>query len=263
MWVAQLRYPGAWIEGMSRDDAFRAQSLLSTAEDALADAALSLTFFEACRATPHGPKRWEQRRAREQELRARVSAKYESQLGDVPESERWIALLPMREAIESEAKMLVWQEGDLPESYEGRLPFLHPRGFLFALDTLANLLRVMAKEAWAPAPLRTIKDDWMIAFPELKHVRDTAHHVEDRVRGLDRDGKPLQLGPLVNEMINAPNGGVLLIDSLMNNRYGCTLADGTYGEVEISGISLAAAIAIVQRAIEAFQWRGPERFVPH
>lgn len=65
---------------MSRDDAFRAQSLLSTAEGALADAALSLTFFEACRVAPHGPKRWEQRRAREQELRARVSAKYESQL---------------------------------------------------------------------------------------------------------------------------------------------------------------------------------------
>lgn len=248
---------------MSRDDAFRAQSLLSTAEGALADAALSLTFFDACRAASHGRERWEQRRDREQELRDRVNAKYESQLGDVPESERWIALLPMREALESEAKMLGWQEGDLPEDYKGRLPFLHARGFLFALDTLANLLRVMATEAQAPAPLPTITDDWMITFPQLKHVRDTAHHVEDRVRGLGRDGKPLQLAPLVNEMINAPNGGVLLIDSLMNNRYGCTLADGTYGEVEVSGVSPSAATALVQRAIEAFQWRGPERLVPH
>lgn len=263
MWVAQLRYPGVWIEGMSRDDAFRAQSLLSTTEGALADAALSLTFFEACRGARHGPERWEQRRAREQELQARVSAKYESQLGDVPESERWMALLPMREAIETEAKLLGWQEGDLPESYEGRLPFLHARAFLFALDTLANLLRVMAREAWAPTSLTTIRDDWLIAFPQLKHVRDTAHHVEDRIRGLDRDGRPVKLAPLVNEMISAPNGGVLLIDSLMNNRYGCTLADGTYGEVEVSGLSLAAATALLQRAIEAFQWRGPERVVPH
>lgn len=114
---------------MSRDDAFRAQTLLFTAEGALADAALSQTFFEACRGSPHGRERWEQRRAREQELRARVSAKYESRLVDVPESERWAALLPMRDTIESEAKLLGWQEGDVPESYERRYPSFTHEGF--------------------------------------------------------------------------------------------------------------------------------------
>lgn len=158
--------------------------------------------------------------------------------------------------------MLGWKEGDLPESYEGRLPFLHARGFIFALDTLANLLRVMASETWAPPVLKAIRDDWITAFPQLKHVRDTAHHVEDRVRGLDRDGNPLQVAPLANEMINARTGGVLVIDSLMNNRYGCTLGDGTYGELEVSGTSLAAATALLQRALDAFSWRGPAQLVP-
>jgi hypothetical protein len=80
------------------------------------------------------------------------------------------------------------------------------------LDTLANILRVLAAEAWAPSALGQVRNDWLAAFPQLKHVRDTAHHIEDRARGIDRNGKPLKLAPINNEMVNAP-GGVLILDS--------------------------------------------------
>lgn len=261
MWIAQLRYPGSFVDGLSQVQAHTTGSLLQTAENSLTDAALSLTLFEASLAIDRGPKTWARRREREQELRCRTETRYAEELGHLPQQQRWVALNDMREKLDEEARRLGWSEGDVPESYEHRLPFLHARAFLFALDSVGNLLRVLAGEPCAPVQLAGIRNDWLAAFLELRHVRDTAHHMEDRARGLDKNGKPLALAPINNELLKAP-GGVLILDSLIDNRFGCTMSDGTYGEVEVSGTSLEAATTLVQRTIDVFTWKGPARTVP-
>jgi hypothetical protein len=66
----------------------------------------------------------------------------------------------------------------------------------------------------------------------------------------------------VNEAINAPQGGVLVIDQLMNDRYGGTLGDGSYGEVEVSLKSAAVVQQAVQAAVDAWTWKGSPRMTP-
>lgn len=66
----------------------------------------------------------------------------------------------------------------------------------------------------------------------------------------------------MNETINAPHGGVLVVDQLTNDRYGGTLADGSYGEVEVSLKSAVVAQQAVQAAFDAWTWKGPTRMAP-
>ena len=70
------------------------------------------------------------------------------------------------------------------------------------------------------------------------------------------------LKPLSNELIHAPDGGVLVVDSLNDNRLGGTLADGSFGEVEVSPQSVGTAQHFVQRVLDAFEWRGPTMHLP-
>lgn len=110
--------------------------------------------------------------------------------------------------------------------------------------------------------MKTARDGLYRALPTLTGVRDTSHHLEDRVRARDRRGKDLVLKPVTNTLINAPQGGVLLLGNLNGNRYGSTMEDGAYGEVEVSARSLASAQSAIQKSIDAFSWKPPKHHIP-
>jgi hypothetical protein len=96
------------------------------------------------------------------------------------------------------------------------------------------------------------------AFPGLKGVRDSAEHVEERVRG-EAFGKKIATQPISNSMVDAPDGGVMIIGSLNGDCYGGTIADGTYAEVEVTDRSTEVARAAVQAAYDALPWRAGHR----
>jgi hypothetical protein len=66
------------------------------------------------------------------------------------------------------------------------------------------------------------------SFPSLREVRNSVQHIEDRGRGLGRGEKPLDLKPVANRMVNAPEGA-LILQGLNGTKYGATMADGHYG----------------------------------
>jgi hypothetical protein len=116
-----------------------------------------------------------------------------------------------------------------------------------------------------PASVAQAQADFEDRFPTLVAVRDSAHHPEDRVRGV-RGGRgeetPIVAQPILSDVIHAPSGGVIVLDMLINNRYGGTLADGTFGEVEISVATVAGAQQVIQKVLDAFSWRGPRQHKP-
>ncbi|UQU63981.1 hypothetical protein COUCH_34225 [Couchioplanes caeruleus] len=144
--------------------------------------------------------------------------------------------------------------------YMQRLPMMHAKSFLFALDTVANCIRVLAEKSDATHKVQAVMQDWVATFPTVKGLRDTAHHMEDRARGLGRKD-PLVLQPVNSQGINAP-GGALILDHLNGNTYGGTVFDGSYAEVEVSRTSLAMLGGLVQQAIDAFEWEGWPQSVP-
>jgi hypothetical protein len=145
------------------------------------------------------------------------------------------------------------------------LPFLYAKSCLYALNTIAKALRTLAMMPGLPAGIAQARDDFEARFPTLVAVRDSAHHPEDRIRGVrGRAGRetPIATQPIMNEVVHAPGGGVIMLDTLNNNRYGGTLADGTYSEVEISAATVAGAQQVIQQVVDAFSWRGPRQHRP-
>jgi hypothetical protein len=265
MHVLVLRHHGTWLAGdMAPEDRREAESLFHLLESALTDVAISLALFE------HAQEASRAEAALERENRGRpdiaeqiVRARYEVALSAEKDPKTtWSMAMATSEQLRAEVQLARWEAGEVPRSYRDRFPFLYAKAFTYALDTIAKTLRTLRNLEGAPRAAGAACDAFDQAFPQLVHVRNSAHHPEDRVRGKGPKGQPIALQPLVNDVINAPGGGVLVVDQLINNRYGGTLADGSYGEVEVSLRSATLAQHAVQAALDAWPWRGWPRTEP-
>ncbi|MGH2852665.1 MAG: hypothetical protein ACRDLF_00515 [Solirubrobacteraceae bacterium] len=121
-----------------------------------------------------------------------------------------------------------------------------------ALDKLANL-----QSGTIQTSLRVARDKFYTDLPSIRDLRDSIEHAEDRRRGLDKKGKPLNLprhtgdvrsGYLISGTLVS---GRLYEEALREHTYGATSDDGNYVEVEISASTLAAACDAVRAAIAA------------
>ena len=90
----------------------------------------------------------------------------------------------------------------MPAYLEQHLPFLHAQSFLYALDIIGKVLAVMSKNPSFPDTVRHQQKILRDALPSLTSLRDTAHHPEDRARGLKKSGKRIKLKPVKNAIFN-------------------------------------------------------------
>jgi hypothetical protein len=247
---------------MSPAEAHPIQMVIHLFETHLADAAVSLSWFEESRLVMGNrrPAReeWEQRAAKARAIEAEVEKRIPEGL---PPQEAWAAREALRDAATSEARRGEWSRGCVPETYAFRVPFIHAHSFLFALVGILKALRAIEGMAAAPAPARTAAKRVAGLFPTAVGIRDSAHHVEERARGLKRGGKPIELKPIETGPIRAP-AGALMLSMLNGNRLGYTMDDGAYGELEVSRETLKSAQVIMQEVLDAFAWKGPATTVP-
>ena len=153
-----------------------------------------------------------------------------------------------------------WGQGKLPSELFDREVTMHARSFVYAIDGVWKSLEVLAK---SPIPNEAGKAVAALKslLPDVIDVRDTTHHMEDRVRGLNRHEKPLDLQPVDNSLVQAP-GGVLVLNSLNGDVYTCTMNNGGLGEVPVNDQTLTALQSAVQQTIDSISWRGPARHSP-
>lgn len=257
MQVFEIHYPGTWLR--DTPDSHQLQILFLQLEGHLTGASVGLALFEQARAQP----RTAPRQSQERQLRAQaIERTLERQLpATLTPQERFSALRDISETADIQARRLEWAAGQPPESYKQRLPIIHAHTVVFALDNIGKTLEVLARIDGLPSGVATAQDGYRTDLPDLVKVRDSAHHTEDRARGLDRKGRPLVLQPVDNGVVSAPNGFVGL-SNLFNNRLGYTASDGHYCEVEVSAQSVAAGQTAIQRVLDAFSWRGPARTAP-
>jgi hypothetical protein len=160
-------------------------------------------MFDTERAKPrqhkHDRENWERDRRRRQEIEEAIRAR----LGiDRYSMDRWDQV---RNLVDVEFKREQWAAGRLPSSYEHRVIFLHARSFLYALDRLERCLAALAKEDSLPAAVAESLAALRAALPQLRDVRDSVSHFDERSRGLER-GRLLKLQPVMNQMVHAPSG---------------------------------------------------------
>jgi len=265
MVVFELIKPGTWLDGMDHDKAWEINGLIDSLISSFFEANLALNLFEKERVSNNertSCSDFEQRQNEKRLIQEKVESAYK---------DKGLNIFEYYDQIRTEVDVLInreaWIRGEVPRQFSHNMPFIYAKIFLFALDAFDRFLGVLSKEDGVPESLTEIHGKIKCDFPSLRGVRNTAHHLEDRSRGLekvDRNGKKHKLKnqPIENSFIHAPEGGVLIINSLNGNNYGSTMADGHYGEVDISIDSLSKLRNILDETINAFEWTGPASVYP-
>lgn len=259
MFVFEITTPGTWLDSDDRDWAWRIEGQLRSLESQFFEANAALNLFasvQSIRPSFAGRETWE----RDSQRRAEIQRAVEQEIGDRMSHQNWEAI-----HFESEVrfKREKWANGDIPREFEHNLPFIYARAFLYALDAFDKFLGVLAKEPDVPPRVAELHKQIATNFPDLRGVRNTSQHLEDRSRGLGggRSPQPLELKPIANNLINAPEGA-LVLNCLNGSKYGSTMADGHYGEVDVSPESMQRMQSVLQELLSLFKWRGPKQHAP-
>lgn len=260
LFVFEITTPGTWLDHEDRDWSWRIEGLLRHLQIQFFEANTALNLFvqaSVARPTRLDRSLWERDAQRRSEIRMQL------------ERERGAAFsCELSEEIHFETEVRFkreqWSQGRVPREFEHTQPFIYARAFLYALDAFDKFLGVLSQESDVPPGLAALHAQIAAAFPDLWGVRNTAQHLEDRARGLGvgRESKPLDLKPIENQMINAPGGGVLVLNSLNGSKYGSTMADGHYGEIDVSPETMQLLQRIFQEVLHSFRWHGSKQHSP-
>lgn len=260
MYIVEFTVPGTFLVHEDREWAWKTGNLLSSLQDHFIEANLALNLFNSAQAQAHQRfqgmrerhmEEWE----RKQEIRQQVEADFG---GDIWNRDRWQAI---SDEADARFKREKWAKGHLPREFEHNLSFIYAKAFLYALDAFDKFLGVIAKDPLSPAVAVEQHTKIQESFPNLRGVRNTAQHLEDRARGLGAGSRgkppaPMDLKPIDNGLIRAP-GGALVLNSLNGSKYGSTMSDGHYGEVDVSIESLHKLKEILHAVLHSFAWQGP------
>ena len=147
------------------------------------------------------------------------------------------------------------EQTGIPRSFMMRSTFIPAHSYIYSLDTFREVLRVFSKMTDASPSFTTALAAFDTAFPKLRDIRNSAHHMEDRVRRLKSGGRTINVQPATTTAF-VTNGNGIVLDNISGNRYGTTIEDGTFAELEISDSKMTELQKIYQTLVDACSWAG-------
>ncbi len=271
MHIYEFNYPGMIIILSDTDTAWAIKRLINNIESSFTEAAVALNLFESEQQRLYEElhkddlqkgndpdffiKKWEEERNKRNELTIKYQSQFTSE-GKNPYS--FEQRLIIDELVETELKNEKWKSGVFPTSYEHQIIFIYAKAFVSALDMVGKLLHFLWKDHKNILPQGVIdqKNKFFQLLPQLEHVRNSVQHHEYRVRGLNKDSQPLDIQPGSKGGINIVGGKSLVLNHLNGNKFGTTINDGQFVEVEISDQTMKPVQQCIQGIIDSFSWEG-------
>lgn len=268
MIIFDIISPGSWISHPDKSTAWKIESQLRALQRAFEEANVALNLFNESLVIQdrelEKPIDYEQELEIRSKIRAELEAKNSGYIDRIVRDEIYFR----SEVLYKRSR---WNSGERPRSHTNKLPFMYAKAFVTAL---ADFHRILTKfnEILEPGQLRdkveNVSAEVNNSFPDLREVRNSIHHPEDRARGLGgfnrvtKSLNPLAPKAVINRILSAPEGGVAVMGALAGDKFGCTKADGQYGEVSISQESMQSLKVIFDRLLSNFEWRGPKQHSP-
>lgn len=250
--IAELIYPGFRLSSEDKKWAFEIAKLISQLKSELEVAAVSLHLFI------NEQENIAQRSSRMGEVddidTERAMKRYQELIDRIKDESRADIVLAEIEKSKINEKREEWASGALPKTYEDKLIFVYAKSFILSVDMIGKLLKTLRTEPGVTEAVGIQEQEFYKQFPDLKNVRDSEMHQEERVKGKTR-GKEIDIKPINTRMIKS-DGKILVSSSLDGNLFSATMADGHLGQVEVSAESLFIARDCIQNVINAFQWEG-------
>lgn len=250
MYVFEIVTPGTFLVAEDQDWTSRISRLLSSLENHFFQANTALNLFAS---DPEYPRPdwnmddYDRDQKRRSEIRHSVESEFE--LGNTVYDAEDISF-----ETDVRFKREKWANGAPPYALEFKKQFIYAQAFIYALDGFDKFLGVLAKEDNVPEEIGEKHLQFIEKFPNLRGVRNTAQHLEDRSRGLDFKKNPLVLPP--------DGANNLRLNCLAGSRIGSTMSDGHYGEVDVSAESMQHLQEILEGVLQAFEWSGSKKHSP-
>ena len=134
----------------------------------------------------------------------------------------------------------------------------HARGFLYTFDRAGKLLVSLTQIDGVPSGVGEHVEAFYREFPDLRDVRNSSAHYEERMRGRNQRGE-IQAAVWESPVVSAPPGVRVVTMEAMSTRgdFGSTLADGRDGRMKVTRRSLEVLYQVVQDVVNEFTWSGP------
>lgn len=258
MHILEIHTPGTELKitnFSSQRAKWTMEDMLSSLKQCFFDATLALNLFEQSRLVSDPDPTLEQ-------FQKKLDRLSELEKNLEVEHDR-LSTSPFRAKAESMLKREQWNMGHLPEELERRIPFLHAKSFISAIDGFDRLLSVITESEGAP-PLTEIYLKLQHALPQLRKIRNSVQHSEDTIRELHGQGKNKKriiLQPISAD-IAPPELPVLITERINSSSFGTTVCDGKYVEIEITPSTLKILQNILQEVLDSFSWSGPADHSP-
>lgn len=213
MYIPKLWYPGHIIDHPDNEWGSKIKRQLTSLEHPLAAAALALEWFE------------------------KAQASFESDILSHQSPSETVNPIPSIPAQVAD---------DLPMSYKRQIVFVHAHTFVYSLDRIDRILQVLQTLLNGSYDISDIYKYFQNAIPDLRGVRNSSAHSEDRMRGLGPDKKPIVSTPL----------GFIMLENLHGSKFMSTMANGNLGKVDVTLDTLKASETAIQAVIDLLKWKG-------
>ena len=128
-----------------------------------------------------------------------------------------------------------------PSKYVRCLNSVYAMAFVYSIDSISKLLDVLHKELKPPDAVQLLISQYSLRFGDLKHIRDSIAHIEDRGRALDKNHKPIPTS-------------IIVLGCFNDRRFEFTASNGKCYAVEISDSTLLSVHGILQEIINSYNW---------
>lgn len=265
MIIVEWSKPGMTIDDLKIEDSRRIGNQVRMLEGCIQEANAALNMFE--KSMERSRPEFDDKLA-EFEMRLKISRETEEELyadgifpTDTKSSDYYQEYDRRRAHVEDVVRHKMWASGYLPSSLISIEPFIIAKAFIHTLDIFGKFLRDIAQDSAAPKGISEIEKTFYKALPDLKEVRNSIQHAEDRSKGMARqkkiDLKKVDTGKMAIE------GKVFVSAGLMDNKFGVTMADGHYGAIEISAETVHVMLNALLGVYSEFKWSGWKQRFPN
>jgi len=256
LFIFDVVTPGTWLDYDNPACSFEMSRLIDQLKSQFFEANAALNLFIARPPSDQVPRaNWQNDTDRRNALQTQLECSFHGTPSDAN-----------REELRFQADILLkresWERGHVPRELQDPVALIYARAFLHALDLFEKFLKVLASLPQVPGGVADSHRQFLDAFPDLRGVRNTAQHLEDRARGLGPGNKPLDIKPQINTATGTTGARFLALNWLLGSRYGHTMSNGEYGEIDVSHESMIKVQRILRDVLCAFTWKGPKQHQP-
>ncbi|MGS1029390.1 hypothetical protein [Burkholderia glumae] len=255
--IFELTIPGRWLVMDDRRAAWEITGLIEHMKGAFFSANISLCDFNNSKTVSRAMNDKSDRLAMREERNRRSSEMYGkryAQLGQLG-GKRARELM---DEIDLDIRREDWARGIEPDSFTRKRSFIYAKSFVYSLDDFSNFLKIFSSMDQVPSTISLIHQELIKKFPDLRDVRNAAHHPEDRMRGIKNEkGKDvlIDIQPVDNGFFKSL-GGSIINENLLGTRFTVLMVDGTQGDIDINQGTLAYFRDVFHLVVNEFKWTG-------